>query len=82
MPNCAYHIIELTTLIPCYSLTTVDTFCDNSFSSNTSTDHASDKAKSISSFGVGQTSCDTIKNEIFTYDSVIADLTIYEDFLT
>ncbi len=36
----------------------------------------------MSSYGVGQTPCDTIKKEIFTYGSVIADLTIFEDFLT
>jgi hypothetical protein len=36
----------------------------------------------MSSYGVGPTPCDTIKKEIFTYGSVIAELNIYEEFLT
>ncbi len=36
----------------------------------------------MSSYGVGPTPCDTIKKEIFTYGSVIANSTNYEDFLT
>jgi cathepsin B len=36
----------------------------------------------MSSCGVGPTNCETTKKEIFTYGSVIADFTIYEDFLT
>jgi hypothetical protein len=36
----------------------------------------------MSSYGVGPKNCDTIKKEIFTYGSVIADFAIYEDFLT
>jgi hypothetical protein len=77
MPMSAHHHIELTTLLPCYSLKAVATFCGNSCPSNTSTDHASDKAKYMSSYGVGPTPCDTIKKEISTYDSVIPDFTIY-----
>jgi hypothetical protein len=82
MPMRSHHHIELTTLDPCYSLTTVATFCSNSCPRNTSTDHTLDKAKSMSSYEVGPTPCDTIKKEIFNYSSVIADFKIYEDFLT
>jgi cathepsin B len=82
MPMCAHPRIEFTTLLSCYSLTTVATFCGNSYPSNTSTDHASVKAESMSSYGVGPITSDTIMKEIFTYGSVIADFTIYEDLLT
>ncbi len=53
MTMCAHHNIEFTTLLPCYWLTTVATFCGNSCPGNTSTDHALDKAKSMYSYGVG-----------------------------
>ena len=82
MPIYAHHHIEFTTLIPCDQLKTVATFFGNSCPSNTFTDHASEKVESISSYGVGQTRCDAIKKEIFTYCSVIADFNIYEHFLT
>jgi hypothetical protein len=36
----------------------------------------------MTSYGVGPTPCDNIKKEIFTNGSVIADFTIYEEFLT
>ena len=36
----------------------------------------------MSSYGVGPITSDTIMKEIFTYGSVIADFTIYEDLLT
>ncbi len=35
----------------------------------------------MSIYGVGSTPCDNIKKEIFAYGSVIANFTIYEDFL-
>jgi hypothetical protein len=75
-PMCAHHHIEFTTLLPCDQLTTVAPFFGNSCPSNKSTDHASDKVKSMSSYGVGPTTCDTIKKKIFTFDCVIAEFTI------
>jgi hypothetical protein len=53
MPMCAHHHIESPTLLSCYSLTTVATFCGNSCPSNTSTVHTLDKAKSMYIYGVG-----------------------------
>ncbi len=53
MPMCAHHQIEFTTLLPCDQLKTVALFFGNSCPSNISTDHASDKVKSMSSYGVG-----------------------------
>jgi cathepsin B len=77
---CAHHV-ESTTLLPCDQVPTVAPVCGNSCPSNTAINYASDKVKGASSYGVGPT-VDAIKQEIFTYGSVTAAFTVYEDFLT
>ena len=80
MPMSAHHV-ESTTLLPCGQFPTVAPVCGNSCPSKTSTGHSSDKAKIMSSYGVGPT-FDAIKKELFTYDSVNTVFNVYEDLLT
>ena len=80
MPECAHHV-TVEGMIGCDDVTQVQPTCGSTCPSNTSIDYANDKRKALSAYYL-TTKVSSIKQDIFTYGTVTAAFTVYEDFLT
>jgi len=82
MAKCNHHQPQ-SSFPECDAITQVQPKCDNSCATNTAIDYSKDKHMAASSYGFGRTdTVDKIKTDIFTYGTVTAAFTVYEDFLT
>jgi cathepsin B len=82
MPKCNHHQPQ-SSFPECDAVTQVAPKCDKSCPTNSSINYSEDKNKAMSSYGFGVVENeDKIKQDIFTYGSVTAAFTVYEDFLT
>jgi len=79
MDKCAHHV-ESTTLSPCDAITTKEPVCDGTCHTKTSINYKNDKYFGSSSYGFN--TVNAIKQDIYTYGTVTAAFTVYEDFLT